>query len=137
MPHARPAARIVDPDVPVMPAVSLRVEHTVTELGDEVLVRIRGELDLATHGDLKAGLSDIELDGADVVRLQLSRLTFCDARGGRLLVMFLRRASHRGLLVGVEDPTPAVCRILLLVAPDPTLIIRPTAVTGVLAGGRP
>jgi anti-anti-sigma factor len=117
--------------------VSLRVDHTVTELGDEVHIRIGGELDLATHGDLKAGLSDIDLDGAAVVRLHLAGLTFCDSRGGRLLVLFLRQATHRGLLVSVEDPTPAVRRVLLLVVPDPMLLIRPRALpASSVAAGR-
>lgn len=120
-----------------MPAVALRLERTVSDVGDEIHIRVRGELDLATHGDLKAELSDLELDGAAQVTLHLSGLTFCDARGGRLLLMFLRRASHRGMLVSVDDATPAVRRVLLLVAPDPALIIRPTGPPHAVYAGRP
>ena len=113
--------RTFDPAAPTAP-VFIQVEHTVTKHGDEVHVWVSGELDIATHGELQAGLSDIPLDGAAVVRLHLSGLTFCDARGGRLLLLYRQQARKRGLLASIDDPTPAVRRILNLIDPDSNLV---------------
>jgi anti-anti-sigma factor len=106
----------IDPDTAVDSAVPLHVEHAVT--GQEVHVWVYGELDIATHDDLQTGLSGIDLDGAAAVTLHLPGLSFCDAHGGRLLLLFLQQASDRGMLTSLEDPTPAVRRVLELIEPD-------------------
>src|SRR5262245_12418088 len=67
------------PVAPLVAALRLEVEHTVSNSGDEVHIWICGELDIATHGELQAGLSDVPVEDASVVRLNLSGLTFCDA----------------------------------------------------------
>ena len=96
----------------------LQVEYATRNRGDEVDIWICGELDLAAHGDLQAGLSEIPLDDASVVRLNLSRLSFCDARGANLLVLYLRRAGDLGLRASIDGPARAVRRILQLIDPD-------------------
>lgn len=98
--------------------VRLDVEHTLRNRGAEVHIWIAGELDIATHDDLQAGLSDIPLDDASVVRLNLSGLTFCDARGACLLLAYLQQSSDRGLLARIDNPTRAVLRILELIDPE-------------------
>ena len=98
--------------------VRLEVEHTLRNRGDEVHVWISGELDIATHDDLQAGLADVLLDGATVVRLNLSGLTFCDARGACLLLAYLEQARYRGLLAWIDSPTRPVRRILELIDPQ-------------------
>jgi anti-anti-sigma factor len=106
----------IDPDIAIDAAVPLHVEHAVTE--QEVHVWLYGELDIATHDDLQTALSGIDLDDAAAVTLHLPGLSFCDARGGRLLLRYLRQASDRGLLTSLADPTPAVRRVLDLLEPD-------------------
>jgi anti-anti-sigma factor len=103
---------------PLGAAVRLEVEHTTRNHGDEVHIWICGELDLATRDDLQAGLADIPLDAASVVRLNLSGLTFCDARGANLLLLYLQQASDRRLVATIDSPTRAVRRILQLIDPD-------------------
>ncbi len=102
-------------------AVPLRVTHALIHGGAEVRIWVRAELDIATHADLCAGLSEIkagDLDGAVVVRLDLSELTFCDARGASLLLHFVQQAGHRDRAISIEYPTPAVRRLLELLAPE-------------------
>ena len=98
--------------------VRLEVEHTLMNRGEEVHVWISGELDLATHDDMQTGLAGIPLDDASMVRLNLSGLTFCDARGARLLLAYLQEARHRGLLASIDNPTRAARRILELIDPE-------------------
>src|SRR5262245_59483401 len=120
-PKSRPSMQTFDPVAPAAP-VFLQVEHTITKPGDEVHVWVRGELDIATHGELQAGLSDVPLDGVAVVRLRLSGLTFCDARGARLLLLYRQQARKRGLLASIDDPAPPVLRILQLIDQDSNLV---------------
>ncbi len=110
--------RTFGPVAPLGATIRLEVEHTLSDRGDEVHIWVCGELDIATHDELQAGLSKIPLDAASVVRLNLSGLTFCDAHGGRLLLLYLQQASRRGLLASIESPTRAARRILELIDPE-------------------
>jgi anti-sigma B factor antagonist len=71
-------------------------DHSVT------LVRLSGELDLATEGVLAAVVDPLLTTAAPIVRLDLSGLTFCDARGLSALLAARRRlmASHREVRIG-------------------------------------
>lgn len=106
----------IDPDIAIDAAVPLHVDHAVTD--QEVHVWVYGELDIATHDELKAGLSDIDLDDAVAVALHLPGLSFCDAHGGRLLLLYLQQAADRGLLTSLVDPTAAVRRVIDLLEPE-------------------
>ena len=110
--------RSIGRDTPLRAAIRLDVEHTSRNRGVEVCIWIGGELDIATHGQLQAGLAGVPLDAASAVRLNLSRLTFCDARGARLLLVYLQQASDRGLTASIDSPTRAARRILQLIDPD-------------------
>ena len=123
---APPAAVPFDPAAPGYDAeptetvVPLRVEYAVATPGNQVTVTIIGELDIATHTDLRSGLSELlsdpGLDQVRAVRIDLCRLTFCDAQGACLLLELVHRLRERGL-VSIENPTAVVRRILLLVDP--------------------
>ena len=106
----------VDPDIAIDAAVPLHVEHAVIE--HEVHVWVYGELDIATHDELRTGLSGIDLDNAVAVTVHLAGLSFCDAHGGRLLQLYVQQANDRGILTSLEDPTPAVRRVFDLIDPD-------------------
>jgi anti-anti-sigma factor len=127
------AAYPSDGDDQLAAARRLYVDHALTTDSAEVRIWVRGELDIATHDDLCAGLSKIkrsDLDGAAAVRLDLSGLTFCDARGGNLLLRLVEQATRRDRAVSIEHPTPAVRRVLELINPSLDLVAsRPATAT--------
>jgi anti-sigma B factor antagonist len=60
---------------------------TVTEDGSgPIRVRLVGELDLATAGQVPVALAKLDGRQGSDVHLDLTELTFCDARGLRALV---------------------------------------------------
>ena len=77
----------------------------------------RGELDLLTHGSMRNALDGLCLDGVDTVRLQLADLTFCDSRGLRQLLTFVRDGDGADRRMVIEDPVAAGPPLLSLFAP--------------------
>ncbi len=73
-------------------------------------IRLRGELDTSTAGDLIAVLDPLAAEDGDVV-LELSDLTFMDSSGLHVLLRTARDLDGRGRLI-LRDPTRAVRRIL-------------------------
>lgn len=120
-------------------ACAVYVDHALTSNSAEVRIWVRGELDIATHDDLCAGLSNIkgrDLDGAVAVRLDLSGLTFCDARGGNLLLHFVQQATRPDRVVSIEHPTPAARRVLEFINPGSTVVASQPD-TATTSQGRP
>ena len=76
-----------------------------------------GELDLLTHGSMRHALDGLCLDGVETVRLQLADLSFCDSRGLRQLLTFVRDGERAARRMVVENPSPLVHRLLSLFAP--------------------
>ncbi|HKG51689.1 MAG TPA: STAS domain-containing protein [Actinomycetales bacterium] len=72
---------------------------TVASDRNVTLVRLSGELDLATEGALAAIVDGLLTTAAPLVRLDLTGVTFCDARGLSAILAARRRllASHRGV----------------------------------------
>jgi anti-anti-sigma factor len=83
----------------------------------ELVVRVSGELDLLTHGTLRSALDSLQDDPATVVRVQLGQLAFCDSRGLRMLLTFVRAGRQEGRAVVIEEPSPIVRRLMTLFAP--------------------
>jgi anti-anti-sigma factor len=90
------------------------IEETRNSDGGCMLV-LRGELDMSVAGELEARLEELELEHVPV-RLDLSRLTFIDSRGIR--VVTLARLAGRGdgwtLEVGREVPSAVRMPLQLL-----------------------
>jgi anti-anti-sigma factor len=84
---------------------------------NELVVRVSGELDLLTHGILRAALASVSAHSAHVVRVQLGQLAFCDSRGLRMLLSFVRSGREAGHAVVIEEPSPIVHKLLSLFAP--------------------
>jgi anti-sigma B factor antagonist len=76
------------------------------------VVRLRGDLDLATSGRLQRAVTDDLLEG--LVILNLAELSFCDSSGLRVL-LDMRRRTH-GVAPGIRlaGPTSEVERMLEL-----------------------
>lgn len=91
----------------------MEVEPARAGGGVVTVIAGEGELDLATAGILEERLR--EVSDAAAVLLDLSRVSFIDSTGVRLLVETSRARSERGArLTVVTDPASQVARILEL-----------------------
>lgn len=79
--------------------------------GDTQRVLAVGELDIATVGSLEKAVLDVE-DGATVIVLDLSGLTFMDSTGLRLMVDLTERYGGEPNRLQVIAGSPAVERLL-------------------------
>ena len=82
----------------------METEHfslTVERNGDETVVRVTGEIDVATAPRLEDCL--LELD-REPIALDFSAVTFMDAAGIRVLVAMQQRAGARGFLLRAVKP---------------------------------
>ena len=86
-----------------------------TEVADGLVrVALRGELDLSTVNKVEEELQALEADGARLIVLDLSRLSFLDSTGLRCLVTAHQRARDAGRrLVLVRGPD-AVQRVFTI-----------------------
>jgi anti-sigma B factor antagonist len=89
---------------------------------DGALVRVRGELDLATAGDLEAALERTGARGRVVI--DLSECEFLDSSGIRVLLTEAGRCESEGGSLAVVAPHPRVRRPLELAEVDSWLSIH-------------
>ena len=91
---------------------------------DEVIVDVRGELDVATAPSLQDVLDHLMAEGARRIVVDLAEAPFVDSTGvGALLTAHLRMRAHRGELV-LRSPRPATRRVLQLTALDRLLTVE-------------
>ena len=84
-------------------------------MGEEVVLRPSGELDLAAVGPLRLGWYTLAVDVAPpVVVIDLAAVTFADAAFVGLVVGMRRRQAEHGGVVRLRNPTPLVLRLLRL-----------------------
>lgn len=76
------------------------------------VVRLRGDLDLATSSRLHGAATDDLLEGLVVV--DLAALSFCDSSGLRVLLDLRRRAEEGAAGLRLAGPTTEVDRMLEL-----------------------
>jgi anti-sigma B factor antagonist len=84
-----------------------------TKVGDVHVVALRGEMDMATVGDLSDWL--VEIAGSSVV-VDLSQVAFMDSSGIAALVQARNRMAEDGNELILTRPIPMVKRILEIVA---------------------
>jgi len=84
---------------------------------DELLhvITVRGEIDLATAGDLLLRLMLLAGSATGAIVLDLSWVTFIDCTGLRTLLAVNRHACTSGGSVQVAAASPAVARLFELV----------------------
>jgi anti-anti-sigma factor len=95
----------------------------VTELhatGDEAVLRIRGEIDLATEDALREAIDALLESGADDVVIDLRDVDYMDSTGVQRLLAAQFRAEEAGLRLRMRLGRPAR-RILLLCGVLPRL----------------
>jgi anti-anti-sigma factor len=92
-----------------------------------VIVRIRGECDIATTLALRESLLGILATQSARIVLDLSELDFLDCAGATALMATARRATLLGGALALAAPTAPVARLLRLTGLDQHLAIFPTA----------
>jgi anti-sigma B factor antagonist len=90
------------------------------------IVRMPDEIDIANAGRLVAELSAACDSGASLVVADMTRTTFCDASGGRVLVVAQKRATESGAELRVAVASARVRRVLILLGLDTIVPIYPT-----------
>ena len=81
---------------------------------DHVVVRPRGELDMATIGELEQELRHLRRAGFRMLVLDLSGLTFMDSTGLHLVMRWANESARDGFTFEVEPGPPAVMRVFAL-----------------------
>jgi anti-anti-sigma factor len=82
--------------------------------GSHAQIAVAGELDLATSPQLDQKIGETLLDSVNQLTIDLSRLTFVDSSGLRLLIALHDRAREEGWrlsLVAPSEPARAIFQV--------------------------
>jgi len=93
--------------------------------GGDVVVRLQGELDMATTPALFRSLDTVMDTRPQTLALDLSELTFVDSSGLRVLITSSRRAGGQGCSFVLRSPQRAVLKALRLTGMDRLMVIEP------------
>jgi anti-sigma B factor antagonist len=104
---------------------NLRVE--VESERERVIVRLEGELDLASAPLLERALERSEVDAAATVVFDLDGLRFIDSTGLRVLLSAHRKASEAGREFAITRGSPQVQRLLDITRVAERLTVVPSA----------
>jgi anti-anti-sigma factor len=97
-----------------MPSESPSFEITESREDGRVRVRLQGELDLATAGQVADRLDELRTQHARVL-LDLDQLEFIDSTGIRVVLLAARSASRDGWELSVTRGSAVVRRVFALV----------------------
>lgn len=79
--------------------------------GETLWIELCGEIDLSNHRDLTQSLSSVDLDEGETLGLDLTKLTFCDARGLCHLLDMAEQARMKGRDVVARHATTTFRRM--------------------------
>lgn len=100
--------------------------HTEVEpQGDAVVLRLHGELDMATSPTLDRAIAAAFDGGGTSVIVDLASLTFMDSTGIAVLLGARRRADEGGCSLVVRSPRRPVLKAFRLTGVDQILSIEP------------
>jgi anti-anti-sigma factor len=109
------------------------MHHNTTRAGlfgrttrGHTVLRISGELDIATAAVLRDRLAAALDDTVLPVIIDLSRVSFCDASGLTMLIAVQRRADAYGRTVALAGPRPNVRKLLRITGLDRAFPVYPT-----------
>jgi anti-sigma B factor antagonist len=117
--------------------LSVAVEDLEGEGGPWTLVRVGGELDVATAPRLREQLLTAIADGGPHLVLDLGDVDFLDSTGLGVIVGVLKRARTLGGDLRLVCPTPAIRKVFEITALDRTMPLADTvdeALAGVAGG---
>lgn len=92
--------------------------------GDATIVRVDGDLDLATSAELEQALEGADLTGRIVV--DLSGCTFLDSSALRVLVHGARAAETAGGAIALVTKDPGILRVLEIATTETMLPVHET-----------
>jgi anti-sigma B factor antagonist len=93
----------------------------VSEPGTSLVLRIGGELDLASRREIEAAVL-AAVAAAPHVTLDLATLTFCDSNGIAMLIEAHNAALAVGALLTVRNTQPQVRRLFEITGVDSLLV---------------
>jgi len=91
--------------------------------GGATIVRVAGEVDLATTPRLEEALAGVD---SEVVVMDLSHCSFLDSAGIRTLVGAARRLSDAGRSLRIVSVDPGIIRLLEITAVDTLIAVHPS-----------
>jgi anti-anti-sigma factor len=97
------------------------VTHTS---GECVIVTFAGELDVTNAAEAEQAMRRAWQGQVSHVVFDLTRLTFMDSAGVRILVRARRQAAEHRLSIALAGPTPSVARILELTGVDQAFAVH-------------
>ena len=97
--------------------VSVRPGGPAGSRGESLIVTLRGELDVATAPALAARFDRLLSDRPGQIVVDVSRLTFIDAAGLRLLAALRAQGRQRLVAVRLCGVSPRTRRLLAIVSP--------------------
>jgi anti-sigma B factor antagonist len=100
-----------------------------------VVMRLSGEADLSTLGQLRDALNDQISGGARQLIIDLSGLRFADSSSIRALTDAHLALRAQGGTLELVDPQPNVARILVLLGINQVLTVRPQPDSGTAGAG--
>ena len=93
--------------------------------GGDVVLRLQGELDMATAAELRQALTTIQASESSAVTVDLAGLSFIDSTGIGVLLGGFRRAQDQGCGFSLRLPSRPVMKALRLTGVDRMLDIQP------------
>jgi anti-sigma B factor antagonist len=106
------------------------VTHTA---GECVILTLAGELDVTNADEAEEAVGVAWQGSPSSLVFDLSRLTFMDSTGVRVLIRARRRATERQGIVALTGLTPSVSRIVELTGLNQAFAIHPTLDAALLA----
>ncbi|MEH0823284.1 MULTISPECIES: STAS domain-containing protein [unclassified Micromonospora] len=97
---------------------------TIDRTGDEVLLRLAGEIDMLTAGQLSTVVNEVLADPPPRIVLDMGGVTFCDSQGLGTLVVLSRKASHAQTLLVLSNVGDFLLRVLDITGLRSALMIR-------------
>jgi anti-anti-sigma factor len=101
-------------------------ETAVFDHPDHTLVKVRGDLDIATAPALRERLVAALRPRTGPLILDLSGVSFCDAAGLAVLIGTQRRAAARGIVMLLAAPGPRLYALLEFTGLDRSLSVHQT-----------
>lgn len=114
---------------------SVDLELSIVYRPTHTLVRLRGEIDVATAPGLPERLLTLLRRGTGLIILDLSEVSFCDASGLGVLVSGHLHAKVLGVTLRLTAPGPRMAKLLRLHGLDRTLAIYPAPPDARTRGG--
>lgn len=106
---------------------------------DHTVVAVRGDIDLATAGDLLTSLREILHTRGRGIGLDLSGVTFIDCAGLRTLLALTQCAADAGCTMCLAARSPSVAWLLELIdlPPESCYLAQPAEASATCAAGAP